>query len=120
MHALIDPVRLAQDQAIGTQEDARTTGERTERRFRDLADQWHKDTRLLSSVTRMSMHPAYQQIIGMGAAAIPLILRDLEQTRDHWLWALYAITGVDPAPDGATFDEAIDAWLAWGRSNRYI
>jgi hypothetical protein len=90
-HARIDPIRLAQDQAISAQEEARTSGERTERRFRDLADRWHRETRLLSSVSKMSMHPAYQQIIGMGAAAIPLILRELEQTRDHWLWALYAM-----------------------------
>jgi len=119
IRADLNPVPPGQKQA-SLRGEAGTGDEGNERRFRDLADRWHKDTRVLSSVTRMAMHPAYQQIIGMGPAAIPLILRDLKETHDHWLWALYAITGVDPAPDGASFDEAVDAWLAWGKSKGYI
>ncbi len=66
------------------------------------------------------MHPAYQQIIGMGKEAIPLILQELERTRGHWLWALFAITKQDPAPEGATFDEAVDAWLEWGKRPNHL
>lgn len=43
------------------------------------------------------MHPAYQQIIGMGEKALPLILRDLrDRPTGHWFWALNAITGEEP------------------------
>ncbi len=91
-----------------------------ERKFNRLADQWHKDTRLMSSITKMAIHPAYQQIIGMGPVAIPWILGDLQMTHDHWLWALYSIVGHDPSPEGANFDEAVGAWQAWGKENKYL
>jgi hypothetical protein len=91
-----------------------------ESKFRALADRWRKETRHSSSVNRMAMHPAYQQIVGMGHDALPFILRELEKTRGHWLWALYAINGEDIAPEGSTFDEAVDAWLEWGRTHNHI
>jgi len=90
-----------------------------EQRFRRLADQWRRETRHQSSASKMAMHPAYQQIIGMGRDAIPFILRELRRTRGHWLWALFAITGEDPAPEGSTFAEAVDAWLSWGTQHGY-
>jgi hypothetical protein len=83
--------------------------------FRALTERWHSDTRYWSSVTKMAMHPAYQRIIALGEEVIPLILNDLRSTRGHWLWALYVLSGFeDPAPQDATFDEAVDAWLTWG------
>jgi hypothetical protein len=47
------------------------------------------------------------------------IADELRERRDHWLVALNAITGADPAPQVAGFDEAVDAWLAW-RENGYL
>src|ERR1043166_3767074 len=63
-----------------------------EQKFHRLAEEWRKETGFLSSVTKMCMHPAYQKIIAIGPGVIPLILRDLQQTRDHWLWALYVLS----------------------------
>jgi hypothetical protein len=51
-----------------------------EQRFRTLAAEWDEETGHLSSITQMARHPAYQQIIGMGPAVVPLLLRDLERT----------------------------------------
>ena len=86
------------------------------REFIVLVSQWRTATRYVSSANKMAMHPAYQAIIALGGRAVPLILRDLEQTRSHWLWALYILSKFQgPAPEGATFDEAVDAWLNWGR-----
>jgi len=82
--------------------------------FAELAARWSAETSLTSSVQRRVLHPAYQQIIGLGPPALPLILRELRERRDHWLWALYAIAREDPAPPDAAFDEAVDAWLRWG------
>jgi hypothetical protein len=61
------------------------------------------------------MHPAYQQIIGMGVDALPLILRELEREPDHWFWALEAITGENPVPptDRGRLNEMARAWLRW-------
>jgi len=91
-----------------------------EARFRLLTDQWRRETRYMSSLSKMCMHPAYQKIIGMGEPAIALILHELQRSGGHWLWALHAITDEDPAPANASFDEAVDAWLNWGRRNHYI
>lgn len=88
--------------------------------FDALADQWRNDTLLLSSVDRMAMHPAYQRIIDMGPQALPLILHELQARPDHWFWALHAIRGEDPVQSGATFDEAVETWLSWGRERGYI
>jgi hypothetical protein len=67
-----------------------------EERFRNLRERWRDETALSSSVSEIAMNPSYQQIIGLGAAAVPLILRELDQAPGHWFWALKAITGVDP------------------------
>ena len=100
----------------------RTAWERTEpeQRIRELADKWYRETRTTSSLKKMITHPAYLRILGMGPEAVPLLLRELERTRDHWLVALHAITGEEPASPGADYDEAVDAWLNWGRRRGYI
>ncbi len=86
-------------------------------RFRDLVRTWKLDVGPLSSVTEMAMHPAYQQIIGLGHEAVSLILRELQNERDHWFWALRAITGVDPVESAhrGRVEEMTRAWLRWGR-----
>jgi len=38
-------------------------------RFLTLKAQWEVETAVLSSATEIAMHPAYQQIIGMGLAS---------------------------------------------------
>lgn len=83
--------------------------------FARLASEWKTATEFESSVTRIAMHPAYQRIIGMGAPALPLILRDLESTHDAWFWALRAITGEDPVPpeERGVIHLMVLAWLKW-------
>ena len=44
-----------------------------ETQFLELAQQWRRETGMMSLVTKMSMHPAYQRIIGMGQPVVPLI-----------------------------------------------
>ena len=90
--------------------------------FHDLAERWRNETALLSSVTGMALHPAYQRIIGMGPAALPLILRELEQKPDHWFWALTAITGEDPVrpEDAGDVEKMSQDWLAFGRARGYL
>ncbi len=52
-----------------------------------LKNQWAEETVVLSAITEISMHPAYQQIIDMGLIAIRMILFELMQKPDHWFWA---------------------------------
>jgi hypothetical protein len=88
--------------------------------FRRLADTWIEETGDSSFVQKKVRHPAYQQIIELGPDAVPLILHDLEDSPAHWFWALAAITGENPVKPGATFREAVAAWLAWGRERGLI
>jgi hypothetical protein len=87
--------------------------------FAELSARWKAETRHLSSMHDIVLHPAYAQIIGLGLPAIPLILRELKNEADAWFYALTAITREDPAK-GLQFDDAVQAWLAWGRDRRYI
>ena len=93
-----------------------------EQRFGVLAREWKQATSHRSSVFDRSMHRAYQQIIGMGPAATPLILRELEREADDWFWALAAITGENPIPPGAEgkMQEMRAAWLQWGGEHGYL
>lgn len=90
--------------------------------FNKLARKWKRDTMNLSIVEQMILHPAYQEIIGLGKKAIPLILRELEKTPDFWFWALRSLTGVEPVKENMRGDviAMTEAWLNWGRRHEYI
>lgn len=92
-----------------------------EQEFQELVDTWRSERGATSSITEMVLYPAYQQIIGMGAKAIPLLLRELEQRPDHWFWALNAITGVDPVnpEQRGRVREMAEQWLRWGKDQGY-
>lgn len=89
-----------------------------EERFHALSRQWEEETGHLSSISQIVMHPAYQQIIGMGPAVVPLLLNDLVRTKSHWFWALRAITGENPVSheDRGYIERMAHAWADWGRA----
>ena len=95
--------------------------ESVEERFQRLAAVWRAETEYLSSSTEMFTHRAYQEIIGMGQPAVPLLLRDLQKEPDHWIWALMVITGANPVPasDSGNLDKMAETWLRWGREHGY-
>jgi len=84
-------------------------------RFVKLKNEWLRDTEFLSSLHEIILHPAYQQIIGMGPVAVPLIMDDLRTHPDFWFWALHAITGANPVPPDKVgdIDAMTEAWLKW-------
>ncbi len=90
--------------------------------FAALANEWKTATSLLSSSTAMIRHPAYEGIIALGPAVVPLILRDLQREPAHWFDALQAITGEDPVPSEAEgkIQAMRGAWLAWGQARGLI
>jgi hypothetical protein len=90
--------------------------------FEELAQTWTAETAHISSPLKLMEHAAYRQIVGLGPAVLPLLLRDLAENRRFWFPALSAITGENPVPDDAAGDVAgmIDAWLEWGRNRRLI
>lgn len=102
-------VQLATAKPVGITEANRD-------KFNALVAKWRRDTALMSSITKISMHPAYQAIIGMGECALPLIFEDMRTRGGHWLWALQAITQEDPARYISDFEQAKRVWLSWWES----
>ncbi len=91
-----------------------------EDRFNFLAEQWRNETGHYSILARRYLHPAYNGILAMGPRVVPLILRELAHRPDRWFSALSTLTGADPSRDATTFDEAVDAWLDWGRKQALL
>ena len=91
-------------------------------RFQELRDDWKARTRHLSNTAQISLVFSYQNIIGLGPAAVPLILEELEKEPDHWFWALEAITGENPVSedDAGDMQASADAWIQWGRKNGHL
>lgn len=91
-------------------------------KFRTLLCIWEGETAHLSSVQQIVSHPAYQQMIGLGPAAIPLLLQALQQRPDFLFAALFAIAEVNPVlpeHDGDVYSMAAD-WVRWGREEGFI
>ncbi len=90
-------------------------------KFNTLKTEWENSTAPLSSITEIVLHPAYRQIIGMGAVVIPFILAELKLKPAHWFWALKAVTGEDPVlpEQRGRMNEMTEAWLRWGRKQGY-
>lgn len=90
-------------------------------KFQVLSSQWKQETQHLSLMNDIVLNKAYQQIIGMGAPAIPLLLEALKEQPDHWFWALRSITGENPIPpaDRGCLPRMAEAWLRWGEEHGY-
>lgn len=87
-----------------------------------LLARWREETEYLSSSTQITGHPAYQELIALGPAALPFLFRDLEKTRDgHLSKALAAISGARPIPaeERGQVGKIADRWLRWARENGY-
>lgn len=93
-----------------------------EYRFHQLVCRWRAETKTYSSTTDKVLHSAYQDIMGMGPAALPLILREMEEHGGHWFWALRHISQDNPVPpeDAGKIPKMTEAWLRWGREHRYL
>jgi hypothetical protein len=104
------------------------------KKFAELIKIWKKEAIPLSSNSKASIHPAYQQIdkaiihpayqqiIGMGEDIVPLLLNQLDDASDHWFWALESITGENPVPidNRRKTKRMARAWMDWGKKKGYI
>jgi hypothetical protein len=90
--------------------------------FAEKVAQWKKDTEFTSSSIEIILHPAYQDILGMGEDALPLIFSELEANGGQWFWALRHITKKDPVKieDRGKTKKMREAWLEWGRQHNYL
>ncbi len=107
--------------ATATAKTAPPPPEIVEDRFRQLEATWLAQVGFSSSSTELRSHAAFQAIIALGEAVVPLMLRDLAERPRLWVWALPQITGADPVPsaDRGNIDKMSVAWLGWGRERGY-
>lgn len=96
------------------QQDIGFTTEGLRSLFNDLVEVWNEDTMMSSSMREICTHWAYQRVIGLGLAVVPLIMEQIREGDRHWGWALTSITGENPAEHYDSLQEASDAWLQWG------
>ncbi len=98
---------------VPAQSTAETPSETVEQRFRRLEAIWQAETWYYSNPDKIINHSAFQEIVHMGQAVVPLMLRDLEERPRLWVWALPEITGVDPVPeeDAGNVARMSEAWL---------
>jgi hypothetical protein len=91
-------------------------------RFRELVIRWQAEVAPLSSTTARVQHHSYREIITLGPAVVPLLLRELEQRPNHWFAALRSLTGADPvAPsDRGKIGPMTEAWIKWGKEHGYL
>jgi hypothetical protein len=91
-------------------------------RFKELAEQWRRETGMLSSVSKIIKHPSYKAIIEMGRPALPLILHELRDRPNLWFPALQAIAKHSPvSPEQRSNPQlAREAWLTWGQKEGLI
>lgn len=91
-------------------------------KFSVLVDLWRKDTEFSSSPVSIVEHSAYREVVSWGERAIPLILRDLELNGGHWFQALQELTHTNPVnpADAGRIKKMREAWLNWGRENKFI
>ena len=90
-------------------------------KFERLVAEWKFTKNQTNSGTEMFAHPAYLSIIGMGSEVVPLILREMEASVDHWFWALKAITEKDPVPPShrGRLKLMSEDWLSWAKKQGY-
>ena len=98
---------------------AKAPAETVEERFRRLEAIWTRETGYLSNPDEIIRHAAFQEIIGIGPAVVPLMLHDLQERPRLWVWALPHITGADPVAeaDRGNIAKMATAWLHWGKEH---
>lgn len=91
--------------------------------FRQLVKRWDDERGVTSSPLVMYECPAYKSILGMGAAAVPLIIESLRHDGpDHWFAALAELTGEDPIRREWWGDMAkmAGAWIRWDDERKAV
>lgn len=83
-------------------------------KFEKLAQAWDDNNLGLSQSNYQD--PAHLQIIGMGEAAVPLLLDRVRRGERRWVYALRFITGEQPDTPEMRGDapRVMQAWIDWG------
>lgn len=111
----LEDARVAKATRAKQQQQQQREAETLRREFLKHSKKWRQDTAVMSSVSDMVLHASYLRIIGMGRAAVPLIIAELRKEPEHWFRALEAITGQNPVTDAdrGRVKNMAQRWLDW-------
>lgn len=79
--------------------------------FQRYLENWKSQTQFLSSVPKITSHPAFKKIIDMGGNAVPLILNEIERQPSNLVWALNAILHKKTG-EGMSVTQACKQWIS--------
>lgn len=90
--------------------------------FCSLRDEWLSDPFAQMMGVPDTLHPAFRRIVGMGEAAIPLLIQELDLKTGHWDMALREITGEYPVPeaDWGNLSRIASQWHLWAKARGYV
>lgn len=94
-----------------------------EHEFLRLARVWCDDTEDGRGRKWVFDHPSFEQILALGADAIPYVCRELERRPDfRWFGTLQKLTEQRPNIPEGDYDllELTEFWLEWAREHRYF
>ena len=91
-------------------------------KFNELAEQWDRETGFHSNWDIKCENSNYQQIIAMGQAVVPLMLRSMAREHQHWFHALCYFTGENPVlKEHAGYIPAmVEDWLKLGIEREWV
>ena len=93
---------------------------KVQNKFNELSQKWEQETSGLSSISKKMTNLNYLKIIALGKIVVPFILESLQTKPDHWFLALKALTDEDPTQPEDDFEQAVEAWLNWGKQKGFI
>ena len=87
-------------------------------------DTWLRETAWYSSISSITRHPNFAEVISFGDLAIKFILQRLDggEVRIHWFPVLKHLTHTDPVPpdERGVVNRMAQRWLDWGRIQGYL
>lgn len=105
----------------GIRPDAAADAAEVRRAFRRLFDAWDSETFLFSFPHQIYEHWAYEELVGLGEAAIPYMLGEVQRGRPNLVVALRSITGESPVKASEpNTEQVMAAWVAWGEAKGYV
>ncbi len=85
-----------------------------------LLSRWEADCAHLSSSTRRRQHPALRQIVALGMAGVPALIKHHHHAPRTVEALLRQITGASPTDGCEHVEDWQDAWMAWARSRGWM
>ena len=89
-------------------------------RLRGFIDNWRKETKFSSSISKMVQNTNFKNILSLGKPAVPAILNEIHFAPSNLVWALNYIEGFNISKTPVTIEEACKKWVKWGFNNHLI